>query len=293
MLCCGLLRPKAARLVVVTYLWVYSSSRVVPCVGVHESVHLFCDPSLAMFLKEPLNIPMLVRFVSSLTSLISRALLQNQSPNSFFRDISPFPQLIYEIHFSPRQRCDARMRIERIMPSEAHSLNVGPMCSAIFEWYIPPVFHTTLCLKPFQFGDDGYHRDVRAPNCLSNVTHDPGNDRRLLFPKTIYEQVDSLFLAYLTYCLEGGRVRGFPNKPRHLVQAELFFGSRKCHGRIRLELGRLGDGLGAWVDITDGESDDEVDERADANPGTTEDHDDVWFSALDARQLSKNGGENG
>ena len=101
---------------------------------------------------------MLARFVSSLTSsLVSRAPLQNQSLNSFFRNLSPFPQLFYEIHILPRQRCDARMRIERVMPPEAHSLNESSIRTAISEWHIPPAFHTTLCLKPLQFGDDGDH----------------------------------------------------------------------------------------------------------------------------------------
>jgi hypothetical protein len=55
----------------------------------------------------------------------------------------------------------------------------------------------------------------------------------------------------------------------------------------------MGACLGVWVVVADGMSDDEVDERADADPGTAEDHDDVWFSALEERRLSKNGGEKG
>ena len=237
---------------------------------------------------------MLARFASLLTwSLISRALLQNQSPNSLFRDLPPFPQLLYEIHLPPRKRSNARMCIECIMPPETHPLYKGPIRSAIFEWYTPPVFHATLCLKPFQFGDDGDHRDVQTRNTLPNVTHDPGNDRCLLFPKTIYEQVDPLFLVYLAYCLEYRRVRRFPTNPGHFVQAELFVGSRKCRGRVGLGLGCLGAGLGVRVVVADGVSDDEVDERADADTGTAEDHDDVWFSALEERRPSKNGGEKG
>ncbi|KAF8554958.1 hypothetical protein OG21DRAFT_1573744 [Imleria badia] len=42
------------------------------------------------------------------------------------------------------------------------------------------------------------------------ATHDAGHDCRLLFPKTIYKQVDLLFLVYLTYRLEDRRVLGVP-----------------------------------------------------------------------------------
>ena len=123
------------------------------------------------------------------------------------------------------------------------------------------------------------------------MTHDPGNNRRLLFPQTIYEQVDPLFLVYIAYRLEDRRVRRFPTKPGHFVQAEPFVGSRKRHGRIWLGLGCVGAGLGVWVVVANGVADNEVDERTDADPGTAEDYDDVWFSVLEGRRLSENRGE--
>ena len=55
----------------------------------------------------------------------------------------------------------------------------------------------------------------------------------------------------------------------------------------------MGAGLGVWVVVADGVPDDEVDERTDADPGTAEDYDDVWFSVLEGRRPSKNGGEQG
>lgn len=44
------------------------------------------------------------------------------------------------------------------------------------------------------------------------------------------------------------------------------------------------------VVVADGVSGNEVDERADPDSGTTEDHDDIWFGALEEeRALKKNG----
>lgn len=121
------------------------------------------------------------------SSLVSAALLQNESPNSFFRSISPLPQRLQEIYFSQGQRRDARVRIESIILPKAHSLNQCTVRVSISKRSIPPRLHPMLCLKPFQLGDDSDHRDLLSKDTVPNETHNIWHDRRLLFPKTIYK----------------------------------------------------------------------------------------------------------
>jgi len=73
----------------------------------------------------------------------------------------------------------------------------------------------------------------------------------------------------------------------------LFVRSRKRHGRIGFGLGSPSASFGVWVVVADGVSVDEVDERTDADSGTTEDHDNMWFGALENRRESENGSEKG
>ena len=83
-------------------------------------------------------------------------------------------------------------------------------------------------------------------------------------------------------------------KPGNFVKAKLPVGSGERNRRMGFGFGFLGARPGVWVVVADGVSNDEVDERTDAGPGTPEDYDDVWFGALEKRRPSKkNGGEKG
>lgn len=96
-------------------------------------------------------------------------------------------------------------------------------------------------------------------------------------PKAIYEQIDPHIPFYPTDRLEDGRVCKLSTKTRDFVEVEPVFGPRKCNGGVWFDsLGGLG-GLCSCVVVANGMSDDEVYKRTDADPGTTEDHDNVRF----------------